>query len=83
MPLRSFGTPLLDFNAKMPYRAIQALYDSLFPKGRDRSYFRSLYLPTLDGPVLEDIVAGLARRPSEMTYSSVWHFGSVTPRLVF
>jgi FAD/FMN-containing dehydrogenase len=76
-PLRSFGTPLLDFSGKMPYRSIQALYDPLFPKGRDRSYFRSLFLPTLDQTVIQEIVAGLADRPSEMTYSSVWYFGDV------
>jgi len=76
-PLRSFGAPLLDFSAKLPYRAIQALYDPLFPKGRDRSYFRSLYLPRLDERVIDEIVAGLTVRPSEMTYSSVWYFGEV------
>ena len=76
-PLRSFGTPLLDFSGKMPYRAIQALYDPLFPKGRDRSYFRSLFLPALDQRVIEEIVLGLSERPSEMTYASVWYFGEV------
>jgi FAD/FMN-containing dehydrogenase len=73
-PLRSFGTPLLDFSSKMPYRTIQALYDPLFPKGRDRSYFRSLYLPKLDDGAIGDIMSGLAERPSDMTYSSVWYF---------
>jgi hypothetical protein len=38
----------------------QALYDPLFPKGRDRSYFRSLYLPTLDEQMINEIVSGLA-----------------------
>ena len=76
-PLRSFGTPLLDFSARMPYRTIQALYDPLFPKGRDRSYFRSLYLPTLGQQEINEIVGGLADRPSEMTYASVWYFGGV------
>jgi hypothetical protein len=77
VPLRSFGSPLLDFSGKMPYRAIQALYDPLFPKGRDRSYFRSLFLPALDQRVIEEIVTGLSERPSEMTYASVWYFGEV------
>jgi FAD/FMN-containing dehydrogenase len=76
-PLRSFGSPLLDFSGKMPYRAIQALYDPLFPKGRDRSYFRSLFLPALDQRVIEEIVSGLSERPSDMTYASVWYFGEV------
>ena len=76
-PLRSFGTPLLDFSAKMPYRSIQSLYDPLFPKGRDRSYFRSLFLPDLDQTVVTEIVSGLSERPSEMSYASVWYFGDV------
>jgi FAD/FMN-containing dehydrogenase len=80
-PLRSFGPPLLDLSARMPYRAIQSLYDPLFPKGRDRSYFRALYLPSLDKRAIGDIVAGLAARPSEMTFSSVWYFGDVVRRV--
>jgi hypothetical protein len=74
VPLRSLGTPLLDFSGKMPYRTIQAMYDPLFPKGRDRSYFRSLYLPKLDDGAINDIMSGLTERPSRMTYSSVWYF---------
>jgi FAD/FMN-containing dehydrogenase len=77
MPLRAFGEPLLDYSAKLPYRTIQAMYDPLFPKGRDRSHFRSLYLPALDEQVIGEIVAGVAARPSEMTYSSIWYFGDV------
>jgi Berberine and berberine like len=80
-PLRSFGPPLLDLSARMPYRAIQALYDPLFPKGRDRSYFRSLYLPRLDERAIGDIISSLADRPSEMTYSFVWYFGDVVRRV--
>jgi hypothetical protein len=80
-PLRSFGTPLLDLSARMPYRTIQSLYDPLFPKGRDRSYFRSLYLPSLNEKVVADIVSGVAVRPSEMTFSSVWYFGDVVRRV--
>jgi FAD/FMN-containing dehydrogenase len=80
-PLRSFGTPLLDLSARMPYRAIQSLYDPLFPKGRDRSYFRSLYLPSLDERAIADLVSGLDTRPSEMTFSSVWYFGDVVRRV--
>ena len=73
-PLRSLGTPMLDFSGQMPYRTIQALYDPLFPKGRDRSYFRSLYLPKLDDGAIDDIVSGLAERPSDMAFSSLWYF---------
>ncbi len=76
-PLRSFGKPLLDFSAKLPYRTIQSMYDPLYPKGRDRSYFRSLYLPELSPQLIGEIVAGVALRPSEMNYCSIWYFGDV------
>ena len=73
-PLRAFGTPLLDFSARLPYRTIQAMYDPLHLKGRDRSYFRSLYMPALalDERIIDQIVSGLSVRPSEMTYASVF-----------
>jgi FAD/FMN-containing dehydrogenase len=80
-PLREFGTPLLDFSGKMPYRTIQTLYDALLPKGRDRSYFKSLYLTKLDGQVIDDIVTGLDKRPSEMTFTSIWPFAAAVRRV--
>ena len=80
-PLREFGEPLLDFSDRMPYRALQTLYDGLFPKGRDRCYWKSTYLKQLDDDVIGEIVAQLAKRPSEMTYASVWKFGGAVQRV--
>jgi len=80
-PLREFGTPLVDFSAKMPYRAVQAQYDSLFPRGRDRCYWKSVYLNGLETPVIKDIASRLSRRPSEKTYASVWTFGGAVQRV--
>jgi hypothetical protein len=65
-PLRAFGTPLVDFSHIMPYRTIQSLYDAIFPKGRDRCYWKSLYLQKLDNNVIDDLVAHLADRPPDM-----------------
>jgi FAD/FMN-containing dehydrogenase len=80
-PLREFGEPLLDFSDRMPYRALQTLYDGLFPKGRDRCYWKSTYLERLDDDVIGEIVAQLAKRPSEMTFASVWKFGGAVQRV--
>ncbi len=80
-PLRAFGTPLLDFSGVMPYRTIQGLYDAIFPKGRDRCYWKSLYLRALDRDAIEDIVAHLVERPSEMTFASIWAFGGAVRRV--
>jgi FAD/FMN-containing dehydrogenase len=80
-PLREFGTPLIDFSGKMSYRTIQALYDGLFPKGRDRCYWKSLYLTGLDSQVIDDLVSRLGKRPSDMTFASVWTFGGAVQRV--
>jgi FAD/FMN-containing dehydrogenase len=80
-PLRSFGEPLLDFSGRMPYRVLQTLYDGLFPKGRDRCYWKSTYLKNLNDDVIQAITARLASRPSEMTYASIWKFGGAVQRV--
>jgi FAD/FMN-containing dehydrogenase len=80
-PLRAIGEPLLDFSAPMPYRTIQSLYDAIFPKGRDRCYWKSTYLKGLDDMVIRDICLQLAKRPSEMTYASIWKFGGAMQRV--
>lgn len=80
-PLRNFGAPLADFSGRMPYRAIQTLYDGLFPKGRDRCYWKSTYLKGLGDEVISDITARMAPRPSEMTFSSIWQFGGAVKRV--
>lgn len=81
MPLRQFGEPFLDFSDRMPYRVLQTMYDGIFPKGRDRCYWKSTYLSTLDGDVIEAIVTGLAERPSDMTFASIWKFGGQMQRI--
>ena len=44
MPFRHFGEPLLDVGDRLSYRVLQTLYDSIFPKGRDRCYWKFTYL---------------------------------------
>lgn len=81
-PLRNFGEPLVDFSGRMPYRTIQTLYDGLFPKGRDRNYWKSTYLKTLENNVIHEISARMALRPSEMTFATIWKFGGAVQRVV-
>lgn len=80
-PLRGFGETLLDFSGPMPYATIQTLYDAIFPKGRDRCYWKSTYLKGLDDGVIREITAHLAKRPSEMSYASIWKFGGAMQRV--
>jgi FAD/FMN-containing dehydrogenase len=80
-PLRQFGEPLVDFSGAMPYQTIQTMYDALFPKGRDRCYWKSTYLTRLDNDIIREITASLSTRPSEMTFASIWKFGGAVQRL--
>jgi FAD/FMN-containing dehydrogenase len=80
-PLRNFGEPLIDFSGRMPYRTIQTLYDALFPKGRDRCYWKSTYLKGLGDTVIGEITSRLAQRPSDMTFASIWKFGGAMQRV--
>lgn len=80
-PMRAFGETLLDFSGPMPYRTIQTLYDAIFPKGRDRCYWKSTYLKALDDGIIRAITAHLARRPSDMTFASIWKFGGAMQRV--
>ena len=80
-PLRGFGEPLVDFSGRMAYRASQTLYDGLFPKGRDRCYWKSTYLKGLDGKAIQEIVSHMAHCPSEMTFVSIWKFGGAVQRV--
>ena len=77
-PLRAFGAPLADFSGRMPYRVLQTLYDGLFPRGRDRCYWKSTYLARLDDDIIGEIVAQMAKRPSEMTYASSGSSGALS-----
>jgi FAD/FMN-containing dehydrogenase len=80
-PLRNFGAPLIDFSGRMSYRVIQTLYDALFPKGRDRCYWKSTYLKRLDDDVIDEITTWLTKRPSDLTYSSIWKFSGAVQNL--
>src|SRR4029453_12952174 len=80
-PLPNFGEPLVYFSGRMPYRTIQSLYDAMFPKGRDRCYWKSTYLSGLDDGVIANIARRMAERPSEMTFASIWKFGGQVQRV--
>ena len=80
-PLRGFGESLADFSGRMPYRTLQSIYDPLFPKGRDRCYWKSTYLSNLDDAVVHDITSRLKLRSSEMTFASIWKFGGAVQQV--
>ncbi|MDB5550750.1 MAG: hypothetical protein JWL86_734, partial [Rhizobium sp.] len=47
----------------------------------DRCYWKSTYLKSLDEPTITAVTKGLAARPSEMTFASIWKFGGQFQRV--
>jgi FAD/FMN-containing dehydrogenase len=80
-PLREFATPLLDFSGQTSYCEVQSLYDSLFPKGAHRAYFKSLYMDTLVDAAIDEIAPRAADRPSDRSLVSVWYMGAAVGRV--
>jgi FAD/FMN-containing dehydrogenase len=59
-PLRATGRPVADIVTRRPYVQMQSLLDATQPKGR-RYYWKSHYLPAIDGALIDVAVAHAAR----------------------
>lgn len=80
-PLLDLGAPVADFSSISPYAAIQSAYDEMFPTGRDRCYWKSLFLESASDAAIDTFCAGLAQRPSDMTFASIWWLGGAVSRV--
>jgi hypothetical protein len=81
MPLREFGQPILDLSATLPYTALQQIFDPFFPKGKQRHYWKALYLAGLGDDVVEEIRSWAERRPSPMSMVGVTAVGGALGRI--
>jgi FAD/FMN-containing dehydrogenase len=80
-PLRELGTPLADLTQAMPFTAVQAAFDPLFPRNRFRAYCKSQYLDELSDEAI-DLVAGKALdRPAPRALVSVAHMGGAIAKV--
>lgn len=59
-PLRALGRPVADIVTRRPYTQMQSLLDATQPKGR-RYYWKSHYLPGIDGRLIDLAVAHAGR----------------------
>ncbi len=81
MPLRQFAEPILDLSAPLPFTVLQQLFDPFFPRGELRHYWKALYLASLDGEAVDEIVAWMRRRPSPMSMAGVAVLGGALGRV--
>jgi FAD/FMN-containing dehydrogenase len=78
-PLRSFGRPLLDDIAPMPYTALQSGSDASYPNGQ-HNYWKSHYIAELTDDVIATIVEHAPRMSSPLSSFYFQHLGGAINR---
>jgi hypothetical protein len=77
-PLRAFGPPVMDLVARMPYVAMQQMFDAATPYGL-RSYWKSTFLRSLPDAAIDTFVHCAAACTSPRTIVKLEHaHGAVT-----
>ena len=73
-PLRSFGRPLADLVATMPYTALQSGSDASYPNGQ-RNYWKSHYVDHLTDDVIAEVMKHAPRMTSTLSSFYFQHLG--------
>jgi FAD/FMN-containing dehydrogenase len=79
-PLRSFGTPLADMVAEIPYTQLQSILDAAAPAGI-RRYWKSGYFKDLTDELLDIVIRNLATRPSPLSPVLFFHIRGAATRV--
>lgn len=78
-PLRTFGSPLMDLIAEMPYTALQSMFDAAAPLGL-RRYWKSGFLPELSDATLDLVLDHATRRTSPYSLVLFFHIHGAAAR---
>jgi FAD/FMN-containing dehydrogenase len=78
-PLRSFGRPLLDGIAPMPYTALQSGSDASYPPGQ-HNYWKSHYIDELTDDVIATVIEHAPRMGSPLSSFYFQHLGGEIAR---
>ena len=79
-PLRSFGSPLLDFIGPKSHVEVQSMFDAWFPPGRQH-YWKSNFIGEVSDTVIETFVDHMARKPSGSTLAYLEHVHGAASRV--
>jgi FAD/FMN-containing dehydrogenase len=81
LPVRRFGSPLVDTIAPMSYVQLNTLLDAAFPYGGVQRYWKSSFLKQLGDDVLEILVDRAAAMPSPMSMVGFFHVHGAATRV--
>jgi FAD/FMN-containing dehydrogenase len=79
-PIRSFGPPLADEVAQIPYRKVQTLLDDAFVRGR-RYYFKSNFTRSISNEAIAVLVEHFASAPSPLSMIYFQQLGNAANRV--
>ena len=79
-PLRSFGPPLADTFAPMPYPVMQTMLDGAFPHGR-QGYWKSGLTSAVSDAAIDALVRYAAEIPSPLSAILIAHFAGAGSRV--
>ena len=78
-PLRSFGRPLADLLAPMPYTALQSGSDGAYPSGR-QNYWKSHYVDEISDAAIATVIDHAPRMTSPLSSFYFQHLGGAISR---
>ena len=79
-PLRSFGPPLVDHVARMPYRQVQTLLDASTARGR-RNYLKTIMMRNISDGAIDLMVERFATVPSPLSSTFFQQLGNAASRI--
>lgn len=79
-PLRSFGSPVADLIAEIPYTQLQSILDTAAPTGLCR-YWKSGYFTNLSDELIDRVIQNLATRPSPLSPVLFFHIRGAATRV--
>ena len=74
-PLRALGTVLADLSGPAPFTAVQSGFDGLFPRGKQRSFWKSQYLDALHDDAIDTLTHLADARPTPLAMVEVMQMG--------
>jgi FAD/FMN-containing dehydrogenase len=74
-PLRELGTVLADLSGPAPFTGVQSGFDGLFPRGGQRSFWKSQYLDALTDDAIDTLSALADDRPAPLAMVEVMQMG--------
>ncbi|MGZ4200879.1 MAG: FAD-binding oxidoreductase, partial [Thermoleophilaceae bacterium] len=78
-PLRTFGRPLADLIATMPYTALQSGSDASYPNGQ-RNYWKSHYVDAISDSVIDQVIEHAPSMTSPLSSFYFQHLGGAISR---